>query len=82
MHLLEWLGIAAGSLLAIGALTRALWRFNRRTVVIVEAVKELVPNGGSSMKDTVHRTEGKVDETARELSELKRRFEEHLAGDC
>jgi hypothetical protein len=89
MHLLEWLGIGAGSLLALGALVRALWRSNRRIVKIVDAVQELAPNGGRSMKDTVTRTERKVDETAvkvdetvRELCELKQRFEEHLsAGD-
>jgi hypothetical protein len=79
MHLLEWLGIAAGSLLAIGALARALWRFNRRVVGIAEAVLELVPNGGRSIKDTVTRTERKVDENTQELCELKRRFDEHLA---
>jgi hypothetical protein len=87
MHLLEWLGIGAGSLLALGALVRALWRSNRRIVKIVDAVQELAPNGGHSMKDTVTRTERKVDETAvkvdetaRELCELKQRFEEHLSG--
>lgn len=79
MHLIEWLGIGAGSLLAIGALGRALWRFNRRIVGIADAVLELVPNGGRSIKDTVTRTERKVDDTARELGELKQRFEEHLA---
>jgi hypothetical protein len=86
MHLLEWLGIGAGSLLALGALVRALWRSNRRIVKIVDAVQELAPNGGRSMKDTVTRTERKVDETAvkvdatsRELCELRQRFEEHLS---
>lgn len=79
MHLLEWLGIAAGSLLALGTLARALWRFNRRIVGIADAVLELVPNGGRSMKDTLNRTERKVDETAAEVCELKRRLDEHLA---
>jgi hypothetical protein len=71
-----------------------MWRLNRRIVVIVDAVKELSPNGGRSMKDTVTRTEqkvddaaskvdataAKVDDTARELGELKERFDEHLSG--
>lgn len=85
--MLIWLGGAAAALLALGALARGLWRINRRIVVIVDAVQELAPNGGRSIKDTVTRTERKVDETAskvdettRELCELKRRFDEHLEG--
>lgn len=80
MDLLIWLGGGAAALLALGALTRGLWRINRRIVVIVDAVRELSPNGGRSIKDTVTRTERKVDETARELCELKERFDEHLSG--
>ena len=87
MDLLIWLGGAAAALLALGALARAVWRINRRIVTIVDAVKELTPNGGRSIKDTVTRTERKVDETAvrvdetaRELCELKRQFDEHLGG--
>lgn len=86
MNLLIWLGSSAAALLALGALARGLWRVNRRIVVIVDAVRELTPNGGHSIKDTVTRTEQKVDETAlkvdettRELCELKRRFDDHLA---
>lgn len=96
MHLLEWLGIAAGSVLMIGALARGGWRFLRLVVFIGEAVKELLPNGGSSMKDTVTRTEQKVDDTAlrvddtaskvdentRKLGELERRLDEHLTGEA
>ncbi len=78
MDLLIWLGGGAAALLALGALARSVWRINRRIVVIVDAVKELTPNGGRSIKDTVTRTERKVDETAQEVCELKRRFEEHL----
>lgn len=88
MHLLEWLGIAAGSLLATGTLARALWRINRRIVLIVDAVKELSPNGGRSIKDTVTRTERKLDETAskvdentQKLCELEHRLDEHLTGE-
>lgn len=78
MDLLIWFGGGAAALLAIGALARAAWRINRRIVVIVDAVRELTPNGGRSIKDTVTRTEQKVDETTRELCELKQRFDEHL----
>lgn len=86
MNLITWLGGGAAALLAIGALARGLWRINRRIVVIVDAVKELVPNGGRSIKDTVTRTERKVDDTAakvdentQKLCELERRLDEHLA---
>lgn len=80
MDLLIFLGAGAAALIAISALARGVWRINRRIVTIVDAVKELTPNGGRSIKDTVTRTERKVDETARELCELKERFDEHLSG--
>lgn len=94
MNLLIWLGGGAAALLTLGALARGLWRINRRVVIIVDAVQELAPNGGRSIKDVVTRTERKVDDTAskvdetaskvaettRELCELKRRFDEHIAN--
>ena len=79
MDLIIYLGGGAAALLAIGALARSVWRINRRIVTIVDAVKELSPNGGRSIKDTVTRTERKVDETAQELAELRQRFDEHLS---
>lgn len=86
MDLLIYLGGAAAALLAIGATARSAWRVNRRIVVIVDAVKELAPNGGRSIKDTVTRTERKVDETAakvdataEDLRQLRERFDAHLA---
>lgn len=86
MNLLTYLGAGAAALLALGALARGLWRVNRRLVVIVDAVKELAPNGGRSIKDTVTRTERKVDEvvekadaTAEDLRRLRERFDAHLA---
>lgn len=79
MDLLIWLGGGAAALLALGALARSVWRINRRIVVIVDAVKELTPNGGRSIKDTVTRTEAKVDENTVKLCDLERRFDEHLA---
>ncbi len=80
VDLLIYLGGGSAALLAIGALARGVWRINRRIVVIVNAVRELAPNGGRSIKDTVTRTETKVDDTARELCELKRQFDEHLSS--
>lgn len=80
MDLLILVGGGAAALLAIGALARGVWRINRRIVTIVDAVQELSPNGGRSIKDTVTRTERKVDATTAEVSELKRRLDEHLNG--
>jgi hypothetical protein len=82
MDLIIYLGGGSAALLAIGALARGVWRVNRRLVVIVNAVRELAPNGGHSIKDTVTRTERKVDDTARELCELKERFNEHLSSEA
>ncbi len=79
MDLIIYFGGGSAALLAIGALARGIWRINRRIVTIVDAVQELSPNGGRSIKDTVTRTERKVDETAQELSELRQRFDEHLS---
>lgn len=86
MDLLIYLGGSAAALLAIGAAARGAWRINRRIVVIVDAVKELAPNGGRSIKDTVTRTErkvdetaGKVDATAEGLRQLREQFDAHLA---
>lgn len=77
--LLIALGAGSAALLAIGALARGIWRISRRTVFIVDAVKELAPNGGQSIKDTVTRTEEKVDATAEDLRRLRERFDAHLA---
>lgn len=79
MDLIIYLGGGAAALLAISALARTLWRVNRRIVTIVDAVRELAPNGGRSIKDTVTRTERKLDETTQEVSELKDRLDRHLA---
>lgn len=86
MDLLIYLGGGSAALLAIGAVARSAWRINRRLVVIVDAVKELAPNGGRSIKDTVTRTErtldetaSKVESTAEDLRELKAQFDAHLA---
>lgn len=86
MDLLIYLGGGSAALLAIGAVARSAWRINRRLVVIVDAVKELAPNGGRSIKDTVTRTERKVDETAskvdataEDLRQLREQFDAHLA---
>jgi hypothetical protein len=79
VDLIVYLGGGAAALLAIGALVRSMWRINRRIVTIVDAVRELAPNGGGSIKDTVTRTERKLDETTQEVCELRDRLDRHLA---
>lgn len=71
MDLLVYLGGGAAALLALGAAVRGGWRVLRRIVFIAEAVEELVPNGGGSMKD-------KVTQTAGDVAEIKAAFAEHL----
>ncbi|MEV2277883.1 hypothetical protein AB0I72_20085 [Nocardiopsis sp. NPDC049922] len=72
LTLILTIGGAAGALLTIGALIRAAWRANRRIVRIANAVDELVPNGGNSIKDQVTRIEGQI-------TTLTKRFDDHLA---
>lgn len=79
MDVIMYAGGGAAALVAIGTLLRGAWNLNRRIVVIAGAVRELAPNGGKSIKDVVTRTEEKVDAHSAELSELRRRFDEHLA---
>lgn len=64
-------GGSATALAAIGFVARGAWRMGRRVVHIADAVQELTPNGGSSMKDTVTRTDTR-------LAELTERFDQHL----
>jgi hypothetical protein len=78
MNVIMYVGGGAAALVAIGTLLRGAWNLNRRIVVIAGAVRELAPNGGSTMKDAVTRTERKVDEHTTQLCELKRQVESHL----
>ncbi len=78
MDLLLYLGGGAGALLARGTLARAVWRVNRRIVVIVDAVQELSPNHGRSVKDQVTETRRDVVEIKTTVAELSARFEDHL----
>ncbi|KUO20682.1 hypothetical protein [Streptomyces dysideae] len=64
MDLLIHLGGRAAALLALGAVVRGAWRVNRRVVTIIDAVQELSPNSGHSIKD-------QVTSTARDMAEMK-----------
>lgn len=68
MNTLMLIGGLAGAAAAIGVVLRGLWRVNRRIVHIADLVIELSPNHGQSVKDTVVRTEEKVDTLAEQFS--------------
>lgn len=53
-------------------------RFKAKVHVVLELVqRELSPNGGSTLKDAVHRTDKKVEVIDREVSGLKAKTEEN-----
>ncbi|MGP4084188.1 hypothetical protein [Streptomyces sp. KR55] len=78
MNLLIYLGSGAAALVALGALARGAWRVNRRVVTIVDAVQELSPNSGHSIKDQVSSTAQDVAEMKESITDLTRRFDAHL----
>jgi hypothetical protein len=66
-------GGGAAAIIAISSAIRALWRFNKRIVHIAEAVTELSPNSGHSIKDVVTRMD-------QNLNVLTLRFNDHLSN--
>lgn len=81
--------------LALARLGRGAWRVNRRIVRIADAVTELSPNSGHSIKDRVEqtaktaertekkvdRTDGKVGRTEKKVDALAARFDDHLRNE-
>jgi len=63
-------GAVAATAMTVGALIRGAWRLNRRIVHIADAVRELSPNGGSTLADRGIRIEDKFD----------RHLEDHRTG--
>lgn len=55
------IGAVCGALIAFGALARGVWWMVKKIVLIADAVHELLPNSGSSMKDQMTRMEKKLD---------------------
>lgn len=78
MDVIVFLGGGAGALVAIGALLRGVWALNRRLVAIVDAVHDLVPDGGEALPEAVARIEVKLDEVSRRVKRLERKLDEHL----
>jgi hypothetical protein len=55
----------------LGVLYRLVVKLDR----VERASRELVPNGGSSIKDAVHRIEGKVDDHGDRLAVVESRLD-------
>ncbi|WP_327385087.1 hypothetical protein [Streptomyces sp. NBC_01207] len=79
MDVLVYLGAGAAAVLAVGAVGRAAWGLNRRIVQIVDLVQELSPDSGRSIKDQVSRTASEVIAMRSALTDLCRRFDDHLS---
>ena len=75
MNLTMVLGLLGGcaGLLAMAKLAQGAWRLNRRIVRIADAVTELSPNSGHSIKDTVHRVESKIDRTEKKVGRTEKK---------
>lgn len=78
MGVLAWIGTglasagaAAGAVLAILRLVRMLARANRRFVRVCDAVGELQPNSGQSMKDKLDDVHGRVVRMEGEVADLR-----------
>lgn len=62
MSVLDWFGLvltALSILVIVGAGVR--WILKNYIIGVIESLKELKPNGGSSLKDQINRVEEKVD---------------------
>lgn len=55
------IAVVAGGLVAVGGILRALYRFFKKLDNALSAVhRELLPNGGSSLRDAVNRIEERI----------------------
>lgn len=73
LSLLVQTGAGAGALLAIIGILRGFWRMNKRLVMISNAVAELMPNGGKSIKDRVTSIDTRVASLDSRVEKLERR---------
>ena len=72
------IGGSAGAVAAVSVVARGAWRSARRIVRIAEAVEELTPNSGHSIKDTIGRIDERLDGMDDQLAALIVRFDDHL----
>ncbi|WP_165964236.1 hypothetical protein [Actinomadura sp. KC216] len=82
---MELVAIVAGAVLggsggvyALVRLLRGAWRVNRRIVRIADAVTELSPNSGHSIKDQVTETARIAARTESDVKKLRRDLADHI----
>lgn len=71
-------GAVAGALLTLGALVRAVWRGIRRIAAMADAMevvekrsRELIPNGGGSIKDRTEKAADRLSTVEAGLREVR-----------
>ncbi len=75
--------VGGGSIAAVlgGArIVAGAWRINRRIVKISDAVVELSPNSGHSIKDKVNETAETAARTEAKVDDLTARLDEHISN--
>lgn len=73
-------GIVTGALMGIGGVASGAWWLARRIVHIADTVAELVPNGGSSLKDQVTRIEAQLSVNTTATERVEQKIDNHIAS--
>lgn len=70
MNMVKDIGSVSTAVMAVAALLGGIWWIIRKLVKIAEAVKQLHPNGGSSLADKVNKISAKQDEMTVNIGNL------------
>lgn len=70
MDLIKDVGAVSAALMAVAALLGGIWWVIRKLVKIADSVKQLHPNGGSSLADKVNKISEKQDEMTLNIETL------------
>lgn len=70
MDLIKNMGAVSASVMALATLLGGIWWLVRRIVRISDAVKQLHPNGGSSIADKVNKISKNQDEMTKNIENL------------